>query len=71
MNLDAESGYFTNDHGIAMYHFDTVIEDADFILVAIDEEREVRLLSREESYLSQRRHGGGLIFRRDYGKRKA
>lgn len=48
MELDPETRYFTDDRGVAMYHFDTVIEDADFIVVAIDEEREVRLLSREE-----------------------
>ena len=48
MELDTETRYFIDDCGVAMYHFDTVIEDADFIIVAIDEEREVRLLSREE-----------------------
>lgn len=48
MEMDAESGYFTDNRGIAMYHFDTVIEDSDFIVVAIDEEREVRLLSMQE-----------------------
>lgn len=48
MELDTESRYFTDDRGVAMYPFDTVIEDLDFIVVSIDEEREVRLLSREE-----------------------
>ena len=48
MELDTESRYFTDDHGVAIYHFNTVIEDSDFIVVAIDEEREVRLLSKEE-----------------------
>lgn len=47
MELD-ETGYFADDRGVSMYHFSTVIEDPDFIVVAIDEEREVRLLSMKE-----------------------
>ena len=35
MELDTESRYFTDDRGVAMYPFDTVIEDSDFIVVAI------------------------------------
>ena len=48
MKLDTKSRYFTDDHGEPMYHFDTVIEDLDFIVVSIDKEGEVRLLSMEE-----------------------
>lgn len=48
MELDSETGYFEDDRGVSMYHFSTVIEDEDFIVVAIDEEREVRLLSMGE-----------------------
>ena len=48
VELDTEIRHFTHERGVAMYPFDTVIEDSDFIVVAINEEGEVRLLSREE-----------------------